>query len=187
MPSPDWSIDQYRPLLALHARQVRIGYLYKARFDTSDIVQEAWLRACKGRYHVRGETEAERVRWLKEIVGNVLVDLVRYHGAKGRDPRLERSLAAAGDDPGTPLAAYLSASQPGPSTLVGRQEDVLRLAAAVERLPEAEQDAVVAHFLLGLSLAESAERLGRSEKGVAGLLFRGKKRLRELLAAEEVA
>jgi RNA polymerase sigma-70 factor, ECF subfamily len=187
MPSADWSIDQYRPLLALHVRQVRIGYLYKARFAASDVVQEACLRACKGRDQLRGDTEVERVQWLKEIVGNVLVDFVRHHGAKGRDPRLERSLATAGGDPSTPLAAFLSASQPGPSTLIGRQEDVLRLATAVERLPEAEQDAVVAHYLLGLSLAETAQRLGRSEKGVAGLLYRGKQRLREILVREGVA
>lgn len=182
MSSPDWSLEHYRPLLALHVRQVRLAHLFQARFDVSDVVQEACLRAVKGRDQVRGRTEAELVGWLQAIVGNVLVDLVREHGAGRRDPRLERSLAAAGDDPGTPLAAYLSASDPGPSTLAGRQEDLLRLAAAVEQLPEAERDAVVAHYLLGLSLADAAGRLGRSAKGVAGLLFRGKKRLRELLA-----
>jgi RNA polymerase sigma-70 factor (ECF subfamily) len=187
MSSPDWSLDRFRPLLALHVRQARLGHLFRARFDVSDVVQEACLRAFKGRDQVRGRTEAELVRWLQAIVGNVLVDLVREHGADRRDPRLERSLAAAGDDPSAPLAAYLSASEPGPSTLAGRQEDLLGLAAAVERLPEAERDAVVAHYLLGLPLAEVAERLGRSEKGVAGLLFRGKKRLRELLVREDAA
>jgi RNA polymerase sigma-70 factor (ECF subfamily) len=187
MPSPDWSLDHYRPLLALHVRQVRLGHLFQARFDSSDVVQEAFTRACKGRDQVRAQTEAELVRWLQKIVGNVLIDFVREHGADCRDPRLERSLAAATDDPGTPLAAYLAASEPGPSTLAGRQEALLRLAAAVERLPEAERDAVVAHYLLGLSLAEAADRLGRSEKGVAGLLFRGKKRLRELLEREGVS
>lgn len=184
MTPPDWPLDRYRPLLALHARQFRLGRLYQARFDASDVVQEALVRAVRAVDQVRGRTEAEVVRWLQVIVGNVLVDLIREHGAARRSPELEQTAAAAGDDPDTPLAAYLSASEPGPSTLAGRQEEVLRLAAAVERLPEAERDAVVAHYLLGLSLADAAERLNRSEKGVAGLLVRGKKRLRGLLGAE---
>lgn len=181
MTLPDWSLDRYRPLLALHARQLRMGRLYQARFDTSDIVQEAMVRAVGGLDRVRGQTEAELVRWLREIVGNVVIDLVRKHGAARRDPRLERTAAAVGDDPDTPLVAFLTASEPGPSTLSGRQEELLRLAAAVEQLPEAERDAVVAHYLLGQSLAETAARIGRSEKGAAGLLFRGKKRLHDLL------
>ena len=184
MTAPDWPLDRYRPLLVLHVRQLRLGRLYQARFDTSDVVQESLVRAVKAFDQVRGRTEAELVRWLRAIVGNVLVDLVREHGAARRDPRLERTAALAGEDADTPLAAYLTASEPGPSTLVGRQEELLRLAAAVEQLPEAERDAIVAHYLLGLPLAEAAQRLGRTEKGVAGLLFRGKRRLRELLGGE---
>ena len=187
MTAPDWSLDRYRPLLALHVRQLRLGRLYQARFDASDVVQESLVRAVKALHQVRGRTEAEVVRWLRAIVGNVLVDLVREHAAARRDPRLERTAAQAGEDPETPLAAYLSASEPGPSTLAGRQEELLRLATAVEQLPEAERDAVVAHYLLGLPLAEAAARLGRTEKGVAGLLFRGKRRLRELLGGEGAA
>lgn len=125
------------------------------------------------------------VAWLKVIVGNVLIDLVREHGAAKRDPRLERTVGAVAEDSDTPLAAYLSASEPGPSTLVVRQEDLLRLAAAMERLLPAEQDAIIAHFILELPLSDVATRLGRTEKGVAGLLFRGKLRLRELLADRE--
>jgi RNA polymerase sigma-70 factor (ECF subfamily) len=181
MTSPDRPLDRYRPLLCLHVRQLKLGRLYRARFDSSDVVQEALVRAVKGLDQVRGAAEPEFVRWLQAVVRNVLVDLVREHGAGKRDPRLERTAADAAGDADTPLAAYLAASQPGPSTLAARQDDLLRLAAAVERLPEAERDAVVAHFILELPLAEVAARLGRSEKGAAGLVFRGKRRLRELL------
>lgn len=185
MPPPDRPLDRYRPLLCLHVRALRLGRLYRSRFDSSDVVQETLVRAVRGLDQVHGTGEGEFVRWLQAIVGNVLVDLVREHGAGKRDPRRERTVADAAGEADTPLAAYLAAADPGPSTLAARREELLRLAAAVERLPEAERDAVVAHYLLELPLAEVAARLGRTEKGAAGLVFRGKKRLRELLAGAE--
>jgi RNA polymerase sigma-70 factor (ECF subfamily) len=183
MPPPD--LDRYRPLLRLHVRQLQLGRLYHARFDSSDVVQEAMLRAVRGLHDMQADGEAAVVEWLRTVVGNVFIDLVRRQDAKKRDPRREQAIAAAAGDGDTPLAAYLSASRPGPSTLAVRGEELLRLAAAVDRLPDAERDAVIAHYILELPLAEVAERLGRSEKGAAGLVFRGKKRLRELLAGSE--
>jgi RNA polymerase sigma-70 factor, ECF subfamily len=185
MTTDDFPLERYRPLLSLHLRQLQLGRLYQARFDSSDIVQESLLRAVKAFEQVRGQQEAERVRWLQAIVKNVLVDFVREHGAAKRDPRMEQTVCDAAGDWDTPLAAYLSASEPGPSTLMMRKEELLRLATAVDRLPEAERDAVIAHYILELPLCEVANRLERTEKGVAGLLYRGKRRLRELLAHAE--
>lgn len=72
-------------------------------------------------------------------------------------------------------------TEPGPSTLAARKEELLRLADGLDRLPECERDALIAHYVLGLPLSEVADRLGRSAKGAAGLLFRGKLRLRTLM------
>jgi RNA polymerase sigma-70 factor (ECF subfamily) len=188
MDSPDWPLERYRPLLSLHVRQLRLGRMYQARFDSSDVVQESLVRAVKAMDQVRGRTEPEFIGWLQAIVGNVLIDLVREHGAGKRDPRLERTALDAGTDADTPLAAYRTASEPGPSSLAVRKEDLLRLAAAVQRLPDAEQDAIVAHFILELPLGEVSRRLGRSVKGVSGLLYRGKQRLRgHFLNGEQTA
>ena len=48
-------------------------------------------------------------------------------------------------------------------------------------LPEDQRLAVELHHLLGHSSAVIAERLGRTEVAIAGLLRRGLKRLRELV------
>ena len=186
MDTPESLLDRYRPLLCLHVRQLQLGRLYNARFDSSDVVQEAMLRAVKGLDQVRGTEEFEFVRWLQTIVSNVFVDLVRKHRADIRDPRMEQSIHDALGEADTPIAAFLSASQPGPSTLAVLKEELVRMAAAIDQLPDAERDAVIAHYILELPLSEVATRLDRTVKGVAGLLFRGKRRLRELLAAEEV-
>lgn len=180
MTPADRSLDRYRPLLHLHVRQLRLGRLHRAKFDSSDIVQETFAKAVRGLDGFRGQTEAELVAWLRRILRNVLVDFVRTNP----DPGLEVSLHAA-DDGETPLGVYLTASTPGPSTLARRKEDILRVAAAVGRLPGDEQDAVVARHLLGLSVPEIAARLGRSTKGVGMLLYRATRRLKELLSDGE--
>jgi RNA polymerase sigma-70 factor (ECF subfamily) len=65
-----------------------------------------------------------------------------------------------------------------------RHEDLLRLARALEQLPEDQCTVVELHHLQDRAVADIAATLGRSEAAVAGLLRRGIKRLRELLHAE---
>jgi RNA polymerase sigma-70 factor (ECF subfamily) len=177
-------LHKYRPLLHLHVRQMQLARRYQARLDPSDLVQEALLRAVRGLDALHRHDEAAVIAWLQEVVRNVFIDTIRRQAAAKRDPHREQ-LALHADESDTPLGAYLTASQPGPSTLAARREELLRLAAAVEQLPEAERDAVIAHFMLELPLAEVAVRIGRTERAVAGLLFRGKRRLRNLFAKQE--
>jgi RNA polymerase sigma-70 factor (ECF subfamily) len=60
-----------------------------------------------------------------------------------------------------------------------REEQLVRLAAALAALPEDQQVAVHLHHLDGLSLVEVGKRMNRSKEAVAGLLFRALKRLRD--------
>jgi RNA polymerase sigma-70 factor (ECF subfamily) len=62
---------------------------------------------------------------------------------------------------------------------------LLRLAAALNQLPDEQRRAVELRHLHGRPLAEVGEELGRSKRAVAGLLFRGLKRLLTLLQQEE--
>jgi RNA polymerase sigma-70 factor (ECF subfamily) len=174
------TLDRFIPLLRLYVRQLQLGRL-RSWFDSSDVVQEALKRAVEGLNGFRGQSEAELVAWLHKVVRDAFIDIVRRIYAHKCDPRLERSIEDAVADGDTPLGAYLTAVQPGPSTLAVRREELLRLAAAVDRLPEAERDAVIGHYILELPLAEVATRIGRTDRAVAGLLVRGKRRLRELL------
>src|SRR5512142_221024 len=118
-------LARYRPLLRLHVRQLQLGRLYRARLDSSDVVQEAMLKAVRGLDRLQAGEEAAVVAWLREVVRNVCIDLVRRQDAERRDPRREQAIGEAVGAGDTPLAAYLTAARPGPSTLAVRREELL--------------------------------------------------------------
>ena len=62
-----------------------------------------------------------------------------------------------------------------------QHEELLRLAEALDRLPDDQRTAVELHHLQGCSVVDIGAQLDRTEAAVAGLLRRGLKKLRELL------
>jgi RNA polymerase sigma-70 factor (ECF subfamily) len=180
----DWQLERYRPLLCLQARQLELSRPLRRRFDSSDLVQEALLRAQAGLGGFRGQSEAELVGWLQAILANVLTDAVRTNRARKRDVALERSLEAALGESSARLEAYLTAGGPSPAEQVERHEQLLRLAAALAELPDDQRDVIILHHLLDTPVAEAAEQLERTERAVAGLLFRARRRLRQMLDHE---
>ena len=83
------------------------------------------------------------------------------------------------------LEGWLADGASSPPERAARNEQLLRLAAALEDLPEAQREAVIRHHLQGLPLDAVSEELGRTPAAVAGLLKRGLKFLRERLRAGE--
>ncbi len=102
-----------------------------------------------------------------------------------RDIARECSLAAALDQSSAQIGSWLQAEQSSPSEKAQRTEDLLRVATALAELPEAQCEAVVLHYWQGQTLAQVAVQLGRTAPAVAGLLQRGLKSLRTLLAEPE--
>jgi RNA polymerase sigma-70 factor (ECF subfamily) len=180
-----WPTERYAPLLRLQARKLELDLRLRKRFDSSDLVQETMLKAHEALPQFKGVTEAEFVKWLQEILGNVVADEVRKARAQKRDVAVERSLDDAIAGSSAQLEAYLTAGGPSPSEQAERHEELLRLAGAIDQLPEDQRDVVIHRDLLGSPVREIAELLGRTEKSVAGLLLRGRRRLRELLEGED--
>jgi RNA polymerase sigma-70 factor (ECF subfamily) len=181
MPHPGLDLERYRPLLRVQARQLRLTPHFARRFDSSDLVQLTLLQAHQCRGEFRGSTEPELLKWLHEILLHVAADQVRRATAKKRDLGLEQSLAAAINDSSLRLEQFLADRGEAPDARAEREELLLRVAGAIDQLPEDQRDAVVLRDLMGLSVAEVAARMGRTQKAAAGLLLRGRARLRELL------
>jgi RNA polymerase sigma-70 factor (ECF subfamily) len=110
---------------------------------------------------------------------------VRTFARPGRDAAREQPLDASLAESSARLAAWLAAEQSSPSERAKRHEDARRLAEALEQLPEGQREALVLQHWQGWTLAQIGAHLGRSPEAVAGLLKRGLKQLRRLLAGEE--
>ena len=83
------------------------------------------------------------------------------------------------------LENFLAAEQSTPSSKAARNEDLLRLANAVGTLPEAQQEALVLHYMQDMTLPQIAKELDRTRSSVAGLLRRALAALREHMNADE--
>lgn len=173
-------LEGYRDYLRLLAR-LQMGPRLQAKLDASDVVQQAILQAHQSRAQFRGRTEAERLAWLRVILANALAAAARRFETRARELGRERSLEAELQLSSSRLEGLLAADQTSPSERAVRCEELLRLAAALARLPEDQRRVVELHHLKGLPVAEVAEQMGRTRPAVVGLLFRGLKKLRELL------
>jgi RNA polymerase sigma-70 factor (ECF subfamily) len=171
----------YRAYLVVLAR-VQIGRRLQGKVDASDLVQEAFLGACRDFPQFRGTTEPEFLAWLRQILASLLANLIRhYQGTQRRDVRLERQLAVELDQSSQALDRSLVARQSSPSQQVIRREQAVVLAEALGQLPEEWRELLVLRHLEGLSFPEVAQRLGRSVDSVKKQWPRALAGLRRLL------
>lgn len=155
-------LEHHRGYLLILAR-VQIGRRLQGKVDPADVVQEAFLGAFRDFSHFRGTTEAEFLAWLRQILANLMANLVRhYQGTKGRDIRLERHLGAELERSSIALHFGLVARQSSPSQGASRREQSVLLADALNQLPEEWRDLLILRHLEGLTFAEVASRLGRT-------------------------
>ena len=71
---------------------------------------------------------------------------------------------------------------PPPSQQAQREEELARLVGGcLARLPDDQRTAIELHHLQGLPLADVVVQLDRGKGATAALLFRGLKKLRQLL------
>jgi RNA polymerase sigma-70 factor (ECF subfamily) len=185
MQSPELDFEHYRGYLRLLA-QIQFDGRLQGKLDASDLVQETLLKAHQARDQFQGQSGPEVAAWLREILTNNLIDAVRRFTGQGRDVALERSMQASVHHSSARLEAWLASREPSPEAQIQRHEQLLELATALSQLADDERLAIEMKHLEGLSVQEIGHRLSRSDAGVSGLLRRGLKRLRGVLANERV-
>jgi RNA polymerase sigma-70 factor (ECF subfamily) len=149
------------------------------------VIQITLLKAYQSLDQFRGQSEAEFVAWLRTILANTLKDELRGRIGRGANARAIRvqSLEAAIADSSMRLDAFLADSGSSPSARIEKKEQLLRLARALAHLPQNQRVAIELKRLENppWKLARIATLLECTPEAVGGLIYRGMKKLREVL------
>ncbi|MEC7447175.1 MAG: sigma-70 family RNA polymerase sigma factor [Planctomycetota bacterium] len=180
----DPSFEQFRSYLQLLAR-MNLDKQLAAKVDPSDIVQLTMLQAHQARDQFRGESDAHRAAWLRQILTRNLLHTVRDYHRDKRNIKRERALQNAVDASSMCLERMLAIDESSPDQKAMRHEQILQLADAMEQLPETQRNAILLKYHEGLTLSEIGGAMDRSVEAVAGLLHRGLKNLRSRLRKED--
>jgi len=176
---PPDNLNEFEPFRSyLHVlAETQLQTRLKSKVDPSDIVQQAMLQAYQAREQFRGSSDAEKAGWLRTILGNVLCGTAREFSRQRRDVSREQSIQAV-EQSSLQLANLLSADTSSPSAALHRHERADELARAMLTLSSAQRQAIILKYWQKSTLAEIGEQLGKSTEAVAGLIFRGMKKLR---------
>jgi RNA polymerase sigma-70 factor (ECF subfamily) len=158
------------------------GRAVRARVELDDLVQEVHLRALQapGGLPPPEERDAALYRFLTHLARHTVVDVARALRARKRAARVEPLARSDWSRAGVP-ESRLSDRGPGPATRAAAHEDEERLQRAFAALAPDHRRVIGLRQLEGLSAAEAARRMGRSETAVHSLYRRA------LLAWEEAA
>lgn len=170
--------------LKLLARR-EIDSRFAGKFDPSDAVQQTLLAAWQGWDQFRGDAEPQRQAWLRRILAHQLAHLARhYAGTQKRDIARERAIERTLCESAQRLDGLLPARDPTPSGECIAQEQRLRLAEALERLPADYREVILLRNFEDLAHEEIARRMNRSEGAVRMLWVRALTALQQGLAAD---
>ncbi|MDO8491697.1 MAG: sigma-70 family RNA polymerase sigma factor [Dehalococcoidia bacterium] len=134
------------------------------RTDAEDLTEQVFLRCVEsiGGYKWRG---APFAAWLFRIAHNLLID--HHRKGKGRET--------------VPLEDFMGVDETDPDEAVELKLDVERLRRAMPRLTEAQRQAIACRFIAELSIAETAQAMGKSEGAVKALQHSGLLALRRIM------
>ena len=185
MPSTttNFAPELFRGQLLLLAKK-QWGHVLQAWGEPSDVVQLTLLEAHNKLGTFKGETTPAFVDWLRRILLNNMLDVIRATRCGMRDYKKKTSLTIL-ELSSAIFGVNLAYDDPSPSRLAIHEEELNSLADALERLLPDQREAITLHHLWGLTSKETAEMMGRSTQAVGGLLHRGLKALREQMRQGE--
>ncbi len=124
----------------------------------------------------RGDCVASLLAWLRNMLRNNVATIHQRHlFAQRRAASREVDVVVPTASSSNPLGleGLIPSETTSPSQRMMRDEAAARLAICLERLPETQAEAIRLRYLEGMSLKEIAQRMGKTEMAVAGLLKRG--------------
>lgn len=161
----------------------RIPPELRGLIQADDVLQETFTAAFRmiGSFQPRGD--GAFFHWLSAIAENRLLDMIKAQRAAKRGGGRAAVAASAlpSPDSAAVLLDALAIHSGTPSGLAAGQEAAQAVAAALEEIEPDYRTALRLRYFEGLSVAQVAERMERTERAVHMLCHRGLGRLREVL------
>ena len=180
----DELFEKCRSYVGLVAR-TQVESWMRAKVDASDLVQQTLLEAHRGFARFQGQTEAEWLAWLRQILSHNTVDFIRRYRTDKR--RIGREVPL--NTPGNGAISSLFRDPPDdgetPSRILAEQEQEIELANAITQLSEDHREVIVLRNLQRLPFDEVARRMQRSRPAVQMLWMRAVRRLEQILRKPE--
>ena len=157
------SPDALNDLLALYRDQVRyeagirLEGALRAKMDGSDAAQSVLLRATERFEQFRGQSAREFAAWLRQILANHLRDERRRYGGATRSTKREVRI---GDLEWFDEQCESLLDEDETAGEAERRELSLRVAAALERMPQASRTLLTLRAFERLEWSEIARRTG---------------------------
>jgi RNA polymerase sigma-70 factor (ECF subfamily) len=164
---------------------LRLSRRLQGRVDDSDVLQEAYLEACKRLPEYAQAPGLPLFLWLRHLTGLKLAEVHRRHlGTQLRAADREVSLHRGGlpEADSVSLAAQLLGKLTTPSQAAVKAEMRLHVQEALNSMDPLDREVLALKHFEQLSTSEMAEVLGLSKAGAGSRYLRAIKRLREILA-----
>lgn len=165
-------LQQHLPALRAFVR-LKAGPMLLAKESCSDLAQSVCRDVLENAERFRFGGEAEFRTWLFTTAMRKIADRAEHWQAGKRDPAREH---AAATEALSGYAAFYS-----PSGQAAAREELERVEAGFGKLAADKQDVILKARILGMSHAEIAKELGKSEGAVRTMLSRALAELAEHL------
>ena len=165
--------DRFSELYRSHLRDVYSYAYYRVgnHHDAEDLTEQTFLQAYRHFERALRESDGRPLRpWLIRIAHNLAANHFR--------DRSRRPQTSIDDDESTTVLRATHTTE----DLVEERDELARILAAVQDLPEDRREALIMRFALGMDNREIARAMGRSDGATKVLIHRAIKQLEGLVA-----
>jgi RNA polymerase sigma-70 factor (ECF subfamily) len=172
-------LHQYAPRI-LEYLQRQLPAELRRIVEPQDVLQDTFFEAFQRLEDFTPDGDEAVYRWLVTIARNRVVSLLRMQrrlkrgGGRGRQAEHSDVLS---------LLEQLLVYSRTPSQSAMSHDLVLAVQSSIDRLPESYRDVIRCRFLEGLTIKETAARMGRTEGAILMLCNRGLRALKEQMEA----
>jgi len=164
---------EFSELYRAHLRDVYSYAYYRVgnHHDAEDLTEQTFLQAYRHFERAQRESRGRPLRpWLIRIAHNLAAN---HYRDRSRRP------SSSIEDTAEPAASHTT------EELVEGRDELSRVLAGVERLPDDRREALIMRFALGMDNREIARAMGRTDGATKVLIHRAIKQLEGLVGSSE--